>query len=375
MKKLLLKLVPYAIVFLVAFFLLGSWVLGGSAKSWASSQNRPAYVFPELKLSSPLNRLFFQNVDKFLSDSLAVKLPLISGVNLAVLSTIGMPLNGAALVGSPVPEFFPADPLGTQLYYVDDFTLPCKANFTAMKKSLDTFDKVAKNSSVSSKILIVPNKSTVQADSLSPWQEWLLKCSTQGRSALKEYSAQYSELVVVDPLNSSFANSSETYWSGDTHWKPATAEVILPYFGAGVSSSRTDWKTLTFEKRQDLLAFISIIQEQSEASSAPLNSQFEVTNTTLKSGGVLSKVVNTSSTSNMKSGIVIFDSFVGASDLIPKIASQYQTTYFLGWTDISEISQLEQVDELVLETVERHAYSRLPLLENQALLKWRGKLK
>lgn len=328
MKKFFLKLLPYAIVFLIAFSLLGSWFVGGNAKSWASSQNRAAYTFPELKLSSPINQLFFQDVDRFLSDSLAVKLPLISGVNLAVLSTLGMPLNGAALVGTPVPEFFPTDPLGTQLYYADDFTLPCKANFDAINTSLDAFNKVIESSTVTTKVLIAPNKSTVPAESLSPWQEWLLKCSSQGRNVLQKYSEQYSEIVVIEPLNSSFANASETYWSGDTHWKPTTAEAILPYFAEGEDYSHSNWQNLPFEKRQDLLAFLSIVDEQSEVSITPLASQFEVTTNTLKSGGILTKIVNTTSSAEMKTGIVVFDSFIGASDLIPKIASQYRTTYF-----------------------------------------------
>ena len=370
MKKTFLKLAPYVIVFIVAFLLLCCWTVGGNTKSWASSQNRPEYTFPELTLSSPMSQTFFLDVDKFLNDSLAVKLPLVSGVNLAVLSTIGLPLNGPALAGSQVPVLFPANPLEIPLFLAGDFTLPCDANFDALHSSLEAFNKVAKSSSVSSKILVVPNKSTVEEHSLSNWQELLLKCSVQGRITLKEYAAQYPELVVVEPLNSSFTNEGGTYWNGDTHWKPKTAEVILPYLGAGEEPSNTNWQNLPFTKSQDLLALISIDQLQSVDSLNPLRSQFEVTNSTLKSGGMLSKVVNTSSSIEMQSGIVVFDSFIRDSDLIFKIASKYRTTYFLEWTDIAEIQNIEKTDEIVLETVERYAYSRLALLNNNALLNW-----
>ncbi len=273
-----------------------------------------------------------------------------------------------------------------ELFFADDFTLPCKhdADFGWLRSGLT---RLSPKHSGLIKFIAVANKSTTMRDELSaafgPSQiAGLTKCADKSIDGLRELQRDFPRMFRY--LQPSYAQAARwqqpLYYTGDTHWSPATSTLFSMLVaswvtGGKVSASYVDShlvQGVSDETRGDLFREIGL----SRAETLPL------IDLRLPKVGPTVEVLNpnpklpterqwTTVNAPIKGRtLIIRDSFFTGA--IPATVPLFESVNVAPYHDIRQIlaTHSKQFDRIIVEIVERNAPSAMALIaiERRAVL-------
>ncbi len=361
----------YGLSVLVGIALISAWFIGPDAALWAASQNRPEREFPALTVDSLGQTETYMSTEQALGDQLRAKYPVVRFLNESALTTTGLTLSSRMTNGSPLPSLFPAVGIDATLFYGKEFTLPCSRNEGEMRAAMTKWESDLDKSGKMGLVVVPPNKSTVLLGTESPWASALMTCSVTGRADLVDMESEFSSLRLISPEEVLAASPSSPYWTGDTHWVPASAETLVTAvqerFRGIVAQPAQDGVPQEIVRSQDLLFMLGIDHRLSVTSARPREDIVNLQEMTTKSGSRLWKFETVGAPISAPTALLVVDSFVYSTDITAKLLSQFKSGYMIQWTGLAELAKLDPVDVIVLEVVERDAYSRFAVMGESEL--------
>ena len=365
-------LVAYLLVCAVAVALLSAWVVGADAEDWSTVQNRPRNEIPPVSWTNVGEPATYSSIELALADSLRIKLPVVSSMNSAFLVSTGLPLTSPAVSGTLWPSFFPASGLNTNLFFSDEFTSPCTRNTGLMREGLEAFESAIELAAKPALVAIAPNKSSVMMNPADPWHSALMSCSTAGSRDLAELEAEFPFLVQVSENDIGQATTAVPFWTGDTHWKPSAATSLVNVAQANLAR----WIPPTGLNRtmtevvhpQDILRMLSIAHTEVDNAALVLDADVNLTEHATSTGLRYWSFAVPGANPEAHSATLIVDSFVYGSGITAALASQFSSGYVVPWSSMSVLGDLDATEVILIESVERRAYSSLASLSDPLLL-------
>lgn len=356
----------YGLSAVVAVALFSAWFVGPDAAMWAASQNRPAREFPSVSLESLGNTDTYLGIEQALGDQLRSKYPIVTFLNEAALTSAGLPLSSRMTSGNPLPSFFPAAGIDTNLFFGNDFTLPCSRDREAMRTAMRTWESSLDEAGKTGLYMIPPNKSTVMLDTETPWANALMQCSLAGRADLVDIASEFSSLRLISPDEVRATSPNPPYWTGDTHWNSDSAETLVTTvqerFRGIVAEPAQDKAPYKLLRSQDLLAMLGIDRQLSGTSALPGDAAVNLEKRSAKNGSLVWTFETVGAPETAPTALFVVDSFVYATEISAKLLSQFKSGYMIQWGSFEELSNFEPVDVIVLEAVERASYQQFALV-------------
>jgi hypothetical protein len=356
----------YGLSAVVSIALFGAWFVGPDAALWAKSQNRPAREFPAVSLESLGNTDTYLGIEQALGDQLRSKYPIVKFLNEAALTSTGLTLSSRMTNGSPLPSFFPAAGIDTNLYYGQEFVLPCSRDPEVMRTGMAKWESALEEAGKTGIYMIPPNKSTVMLDIENPWAKALMRCSVAGRADLVDIASEFSSLHLISPEDVRATSPNPPYWTGDTHWNSDSAETLVTAiqesFAGVVMEPAPDVAPHEIQKPQDLLFMLGVNRQLSGTSAHPSDAAVNLEKRSAENGALVWTFETVGAPATAPTALFIVDSFVYATDITAKLLSQFKSGYMIQWPGFKELANLEPVDVIVLETVERASYKQFAFL-------------
>lgn len=367
-------LVAYLLVCAVSVALLSAWVIGPDVEDWSAMQYRPRNEIPTISWTNVGEPATYSSIEQALSDSVRIKLPVVSSMNSAFLVATGLPLTSPAVSGTLWPSFFPDSGLNTNLFFADEFTHPCTRNTVLMREGLVAFGVAIESASKPALIAIAPNKSSVMMNPADPRHNALMSCSTAGRKDLAELEAEFPFLVQVSENDIGQATSGVPFWTGDTHWKPSAAISLVNVARANLARwippSGLNHTTTEVVHRQDTLRMLSIAHTQVDNAALVLDTDVNLTEHATSTGLRYWSFAVPGADPEAHSATLIVDSFVYASGITAALASQFSSGYVVPWSSMSALGDLDATEVIFMESVERNSYFSLASLTDPHLLEY-----
>lgn len=356
----------YGVAVVVAVALICAWFVGPDAALWVASQKRPAREFPEVSLEALGNTDTYLNIELALGDQLRSKYPIVKFLNETALKSTGLTLSSLMTKGSPLPSFFPSEGIDTNLFYGDEFTRPCTRDREVMRSGMAKWESALEAAGKMGLYLVPPNKSTVMLDTENPWANALMRCSVAGRADLVDVATEFSSLRLISPDEVRATSSTAPYWPGDTHWTFTSAETLVNAIqesSAGfVIEPMPDVAPHEIEKTQDLLVMLGIDRTLGGTSAHPNDAAVNLQKRSAENGALVWTFETVGASETAPTALFIVDSFVYATDITAKLLSQFKSGYMIQWSAFKDLGNLEPVDVIVMESVERATYGRFELL-------------
>ena len=361
----------YGLSVLVGIALISAWFIGPDAALWAASQNRPAREFPALNLESLGQTETYMSTEQALGDQLRAKSPVVRFLNESALTTTGLTLSSRMTNGNPLPSLFPVVGIDTTLFYGEDFTLPCSRDQEAMRAGMTKWESELDKSEKMGLVVVPPNKSTVLLGTETPWANALMTCSVAGRADLVDMASEFSSLRLISPEEVLAASPNLPYWTGDTHWAPASAETLVSSvqerFRGVVAQPAQDGAPREIVMSQDLLFMLGIDHQLSVTSANPPDDIVNLEEMSTKNGSHVWKFETVGAPISAPTALLVVDSFTYSTGITAKLLSQFKSGYMIQWTSFEELSNLDPVEVIVLEAVERYAYTCFVSMGDPAL--------
>jgi hypothetical protein len=359
-----IRLGPWRARLVVAWFMAVLLAPGLAMIAGARPQNieeRSLATMPAIEAEALLTTAFYAAIDRFLVDNF----PLREAATAAFAR-----LAYGVLDTSPSDQVVAAE--GDWLYFIGELRPTCTYSGAQLADQATTIEAALAARDRRLVLAIAPDKHSIYPETLGQASRLGTPCSDAQRASLRARAASSSFIADLwAPILAAREADPDTrlYWHQDSHWTPAAAilgvQAIVDRIDGSVWDPADVVSGGTTLRPAELARLMGIVANE-EGPAVRVNRQIRITDVVLDEGaprqGDTVHEYTVTGTAPLIRGttVIVYDSFLGI--VRPLVVPWFERSIWIHVSDLAEHPELADLaagfDTLVLETVERQAYTR-----------------
>ena len=329
-------------------------------------ENRPLLTPPPITVAGIVDPAWYQDVDRYVSDNLALRAPAVRAVAVVENEILGGTSNPAVIRGT-----------GGWLFAAAEMRPTCELSAADVLARIDQTAAALQATGRRFRFLPIPDKHAIYPEAVRSDSPVPIPCTDLERPMMRS-GVQARSAIAIDgwsvllPLRASDAALGTLYFDQDSHWKPralaAEVKTLVDSLQPGIWSDADAVSTGVFSSGQELARLLGLGRTE-KVPDTLLRPRMKTVETDVP---VPTKVHAARAVFEFKATgdgpviegrtIVVYDSFFG--NYIERVARFFGDSVWIYVDDLTRspslAAEIGPVDRVIFERVERELYRTRP---------------